>query len=99
SIVSHLGFVMLGIAALNVQGLQGALIQMINHGVSTGALFLIVGVLYDRTHSRAIADYGGVAARMPRFAAVFTIVMLSSAALPGTNGVAGEVLVLPGSYT
>ena len=98
SSVSHLGFVMLGIAALNVQGLQGALIQMINHGVSTGALFLIVGVLYDRTHSRAIADYGGVAALMPRFAAVFTIVAVSSAALPGTNGFVGEFLILLGAF-
>ena len=98
SSVSHLGFVMLGIAALNVQGLQGALIQMINHGVSTGALFLIVGVLYDRSHSRAIADYGGVAALMPRFAAVFTIVAVSSAALPGTNGFVGEFLILLGAF-
>lgn len=98
SSVSHLGFVMLGVAALNVQGLQGALMQMVNHGVSTGALFLIVGVLYDRTHSRAIADYGGVAAMMPRFAAVFTIVALSSAGLPGTNGFAGEFLILLGAF-
>ena len=98
SSVSHLGFVMLGIAALNVQGLQGALIQMINHGISTGALFLIVGVLYDRTHSRAIGDYGGVAALMPRFAAVFTIVAVSSASLPGTNGFVGEFLILLGAF-
>ncbi len=98
SSVSHLGFVMLGIAALNVEGFQGAIIQMINHGVSTAALFLIVGVLYDRTHSRAIADYGGVAALMPRFAVVFTIVALSSAALPGTNGFVGEFLILLGAY-
>src|SRR3990170_8285585 len=82
SSVSHLGFVMLGLAPLNVQGVQGSLIQMVNHGISTGALFLIVGVLYDRTHTREIADYGGVAAKMPRFAALFTIVLLSSAALP-----------------
>jgi NADH-quinone oxidoreductase subunit M len=98
SSVSHLGFVMLGIAALNEQGLQGSLIQMINHGVSTGGLFLIVGVLYDRTHTREIADYGGVAALMPRFAALFTIVMLSSAALPGTNGFVGEFLILLGAF-
>ncbi len=98
SSVSHLGFVMLGLAALNEQGLQGSLIQMINHGISTGALFLIVGLLYDRTHTRAIADYGGVAACMPRLAAVFTIVMLSSAALPGTNGFVGEFLILLGAY-
>jgi len=98
SSVSHLGFVMLGLAALNEQGLQGSLIQMINHGVSTGALFLIVGVLYDRTHTREIADYGGVAAKMPRFAALFTIVLLSSAALPGTNGFVGEFLILLGAF-
>jgi NADH-quinone oxidoreductase subunit M len=98
SSVSHLGVVMLGIATLNVQGLQGSLLQMVNHGISTGALFLIVGVLYDRTHTRRIADYGGVAALMPRLAAVFTIVMLSSAAVPGTNGFAGEFLVLLGAF-
>ncbi|MGQ0572237.1 MAG: complex I subunit 4 family protein [Armatimonadota bacterium] len=98
SSVSHLGFVMLGIAALNEQGFQGSLIQMVNHGISTGGLFLIVGVLYDRTHTREIADYGGVAARMPRLAAVFTIVMLSSAALPGTNGFVGEFLILLGAF-
>jgi NADH-quinone oxidoreductase subunit M len=98
SSVSHLGFVMLGLAALNVTAFQGSLVQMINHGISTGALFLLVGVLYDRTHTRAIADYGGVAARMPRFAAVFTIVMLSSVALPGTNGFVGEFLILLGAY-
>lgn len=98
SSVSHLGFVMLGIASLNAQGLQGSLIQMINHGISTGALFLIAGVLYDRTHSREIADYGGVAALMPRFAALFTIVMLSSAGLPGTNGFIGEFLILLGAF-
>jgi NADH-quinone oxidoreductase subunit M len=98
SSVSHLGFVMLGIAALNPQGFQGSLIQMVNHGVSTGALFLIVGVLYDRTHTREIGDYGGIAALMPRFAALFTIVMLSSAALPGTNGFVGEFMILLGAF-
>ncbi|MDR7522000.1 MAG: NADH-quinone oxidoreductase subunit M [Armatimonadota bacterium] len=98
SSVSHLGFVMLGIASLTEQGLQGSLIQMVNHGISTGALFLIVGVLYDRTHSRQIADYGGVASLMPRFAAIFTIVMLSSVALPGTNGFVGEFLILLGAF-
>ncbi|MGQ0548573.1 MAG: complex I subunit 4 family protein [Armatimonadota bacterium] len=98
SSVSHLGFVMLGIASLTVQGMQGGLIQMVNHGISTGALFLIVGVLYDRTHTRTIADFGGVAAQMPRFAVIFTIVLLSSAALPGTNGFVGEFLILLGAY-
>jgi NADH-quinone oxidoreductase subunit M len=71
---------------------------MVNHGISTGALFLIVGALYDRTHTREIADYGGVAAQMPRFAALFTIVLLSSAALPGTNGFVGEFLILLGAF-
>jgi NADH-quinone oxidoreductase subunit M len=98
SSVSHLGFVMLGIAALNEQGFQGSLLQMVNHGISTGALFMIVGVLYDRTHTRELADYGGVAARMPRFAALFVIVLLSSAALPGTNGFVGEFLILLGAF-
>jgi NADH-quinone oxidoreductase subunit M len=98
SSVSHLGFVMLGIASLTVQGFQGGLVQMVNHGISTGALFLIVGLLYDRTHTREIADFGGVAARMPRFAVIFTIVLLSSAALPGTNGFVGEILILLGAY-
>lgn len=97
SSVSHLGFVTLGIFAMNPEGLQGAVLQMVNHGISTGALFLIVGVLYDRLHTRQLADYGGVAARMPRFAAICTIVMLSSAALPGTNGFVGEFLILLGA--
>jgi len=98
SSVSHLGLVTLGIFALTTEALQGALLQMINHGISTGGLFLIVGVLYDRLHTRAIADYGGVAALMPRFAAIFTIVMLSSAALPSTNGFVGEFLILLGTF-
>jgi NADH-quinone oxidoreductase subunit M len=98
SSVSHLGFVMLGIASLNPQGFQGAVLQMINHGVSTGALFLIVGVLYDRAHTHEIAAFGGVAAIMPRFAALWTLVMLSSAALPGTNGFVGEFLILLGAF-
>ncbi|MBI2200713.1 MAG: NADH-quinone oxidoreductase subunit M, partial [Armatimonadetes bacterium] len=83
SSVSHLGFVTLGAFALTVEGLQGSLLQMVNHGISTGGLFLIVGVLYDRTHSRLLDDYGGVAGLMPRFAAVTLIVVLSSMALPG----------------
>ncbi len=98
SSVSHLGFVTLGIFALSVEAMQGALLQMVNHGISTGGLFLIVGVLYDRSHSREIRDYGGVAAVMPRFAAIFTIIMLSSAALPGTNGFVGEFLILLGTF-
>ncbi len=98
SSVSHLGFVTLGIFALTTEALQGALLQMVNHGISTGGLFLVVGVLYDRLHTRAIADYGGVAALMPRFAAIFTVVMLSSAALPSTNGFVGEFLILLGTF-
>jgi len=98
SSVSHLGLVTLGTFALTVEALQGSLLQMVNHGLSTGALFLIVGVLYDRTHSRAMDDYGGVAALMPRFAAIVTVVMLSSMALPGTNGFVGEFLILLGTY-
>ncbi len=98
SSVSHLGLVTLGTFALTVEGLQGSLVQMVNHGISTGALFLIVGVLYERSHSRRMADYGGVAALMPRFAAIVTIVMLSSMALPGTNGFVGEFLILLGTF-
>ena len=98
SSVSHLGFVTLGTFALTVEGLQGSLLQMVNHGISTGGLFLLVGVLYDRTHSRRLDDYGGVATLMPRFAVVATIVMLSSMGLPGTNGFVGEFLILLGAF-
>ena len=98
SSVSHLGFVTLGAFALTVEGLQGSLLQMVNHGISTGGLFLLVGVLYDRTHSRRPDDYGGVATLMPRFAVVATIVMLSSMGLPGTNGFVGEFLILLGAF-
>ncbi|HEY2804657.1 MAG TPA: NADH-quinone oxidoreductase subunit M [Gemmatimonadales bacterium] len=98
SSVSHLGFVMLGLWALTVQGTQGALLVMINHGISTGALFLLIGMLYERRHSRLIADFGGIAAVMPAFAALLTFVSLSSVGLPGTNGFIGEFLVLLGSF-
>jgi NADH-quinone oxidoreductase subunit M len=98
SSVSHLGFVTLGIFALTAESMQGALLQMVNHGISTGGLFLIVGVLYDRLHTRELGDYGGVAALMPRFAVIFTIIMLSSAALPTTNGFVGEFLILLGTF-
>src|SRR4029450_6155139 len=94
SSVSHLGFVMLGMFALNPEGLSGSLLQMINHGISTGALFLLVGVLYERRHTRLIADYGGIWKVMPAFAVVFLVIMLSSIALPGTNGFVGEILIL-----
>jgi len=98
SSVSHLGFVVLGIWALSVQSVQGALMVMINHGVSTGALFFLVGMIYDRRHSRQIADFGGLARVVPAFAAILTIVSLSSIGLPGTNGFVGEFLVLLGSF-
>jgi NADH-quinone oxidoreductase subunit M len=98
SSVSHLGFVMLGIWAVTSQSVSGAIIIMINHGVSTGALFLLVGMMYERRHTRMIADYGGLARVMPAFAAVLTLVSLSSIGLPGTNGFVGEFLVLLGAF-
>jgi NADH-quinone oxidoreductase subunit M len=98
SSVSHLGFVVLGIAALNVQGVQGAVYQMLNHGVSTGGLFLIVGMLSDRRHTRLIAEYGGLKTVVPRLVAVFLIVTLSSIGLPGLNGFVGEFLILLGAF-
>jgi NADH-quinone oxidoreductase subunit M len=98
SSVSHLGFVMLGIFALTLQSVQGALMVMINHGISTGALFLLVGILYERRHTRAIDAYGGIARVVPMFAALLTFVSLSSIGLPGTNGFVGEFLVLLGSF-
>jgi len=98
SSVSHLGLVMLGLFAFNVQGLEGGILQMVNHGISTGALFLIVGMLYDRRHSRMMDDFGGLWKTMPAFAALFLVVMLSSIALPGLNGFAGEFLVLVGAF-
>ena len=98
SSVAHLGFVMLGIFALNMQGLQGGMLQMVNHGLSTGALFLIVGVLYERRHTRLIAEYGGISRVMPVFATVFMIITLSSIGLPGLNGFIGEFLTLIGAF-
>ncbi|MCK4224644.1 MAG: NADH-quinone oxidoreductase subunit M [candidate division Zixibacteria bacterium] len=98
SSVSHLGFVMLGIFALNVQSIEGSILQMINHGISTGALFLIVGMIYERRHTRLIADFGGVSKKMPVFAAFFMIVTLSSIGLPGTNGFVGEFTILLGTF-
>jgi NADH-quinone oxidoreductase subunit M len=98
SSVSHLGFVMLGILALTLESVQGALMVMINHGISTGALFFLVGMIYERRHSRMIDAYGGIARTVPLFAAVLTLVSLSSIGLPGTNGFVGEFLVLVGSF-
>jgi NADH-quinone oxidoreductase subunit M len=98
SSVSHLGFVILGIFVFNVQGMEGGILQMINHGLSTGALFLIVGMLYERRHTRLIADYGGVTKKMPILAVFFMIMTLSSIGLPGLNGFVGEFLVLLGTF-
>ncbi|MBI1966435.1 MAG: NADH-quinone oxidoreductase subunit M [Gemmatimonadetes bacterium] len=98
SSVAHLGFVMLGIWALTLQSVQGALLIMINHGISTGALFFLAGMLYERRHSRLIEAFGGIAKVVPLLAAVLTIVSLSSIGLPGTNGFVGEFLVLLGAF-
>jgi NADH-quinone oxidoreductase subunit M len=98
SSVAHLGFVMLGLFAFNDQGITGGMLQMLNHGVSTGALFLIVGFIYERRHTRLITDFGGLSKQMPIFATIFLIVTLSSIGLPGTNGFVGEFLVLLGSF-
>jgi NADH-quinone oxidoreductase subunit M len=99
SSVSHMGLIMLAVFSLNFEATEGALYQMLNHGLSTGALFLCVGVLYERTHTRRIADYGGTAARMPVFAGLFLVAVLSSAGLPGLNGFVGEVLCFFGVFS
>jgi NADH-quinone oxidoreductase subunit M len=98
SSVSHLGFCTLGIFALNQPGIAGSVIQQINHGISTGMLFLIVGVIYERRHTRAISDYGGLAHVMPNYAIVFAFAMLSSAGLPLLNGFVGEFTILQGAF-
>lgn len=98
SSVSHLGFVMLGIFSFNSQALNGAILQMVNHGLSTGGLFLLVGILYERRHTRLISDFGGLAKVMPVMAAFFLIVMFSSVGLPGLNGFVGEFLILLGAW-
>jgi NADH-quinone oxidoreductase subunit M len=98
SSVSHLGFVMMGMFALSVPAVEGAIMQMLNHGVTTGALFLAVGVLYERRHTRLISEYGGITKVMPIFATLFMIVTLSSIGLPGTNGFIGEFLILMGTW-
>jgi len=98
SSVSHLGFVMLGLFAFNMEGMQGGTIQMINHGLSTGALFFLIGVIYDRRHTRLIAEYGGLAKVMPKYATIFLIVALSSIGLPGLNGFVGEFMILTGAF-
>jgi NADH-quinone oxidoreductase subunit M len=98
SSVSHLGFIVLGIFSFTTQGVQGAVYQMLAHGVSTGALFLLVGMIYERRHTRLISEFGGLANRMPVFAGVFLFVTLSSIGLPGLNGFVGEFLVLLGTF-
>jgi NADH-quinone oxidoreductase subunit M len=98
SSVAHLGFIVLGTFALTTQGIQGGVLQMVNHGISTGALFLLVGMIYDRRHTREIAALKGLQKSAPILAAVFTVVMLSSIGLPGLNGFAGEFLILVGSF-
>jgi NADH-quinone oxidoreductase subunit M len=98
SSVSHLGFVMLGIFALNLAGIQGGILQMVNHGISTGALFLLVGVVYERRHTRMIAEYGGLAKQMPMYATYFLIIALSSMGLPLLNGFIGEFTILQGAF-
>lgn len=98
SSVSHLGFVILGIFAFDPQGMEGAVYQMLNHGISTGALFLLVGMLYMRRHTREIAEFGGLWSSVPIYAGIFMVVMLSSIGLPGLNGFVGEFLILLGAY-
>lgn len=98
SSVSHMGYVMIGLFAMNTYGLTGGLYQMLNHGISTGALFFLVGMIYERTHSREISRYGGLAMAMPLFTICFFIATLSSIAVPGTNGFIGEFLILMGAF-
>lgn len=98
SSVAHMGFVTLGIFSLTYQGVQGAVIQMISHGIVSGALFLCVGVIYDRIHTREISRYGGLVERMPKYAIVFMVFMLASVGLPGTSGFVGEFLILVGVF-
>jgi NADH-quinone oxidoreductase subunit M len=98
SSVSHLGFVMLGLFALNAEGVQGSVLQMLNHGVSTGGLFLVVGMIYERRHTKAIAEFGGLMRVMPIYATLFLIIVLSSIGLPSLNGFVGEYLILVGAF-
>jgi len=98
SSISHMGFVTLGLFIFDTQGMEGAIVQMISHGFVSGALFLCVGVLYDRVHSREISSYGGVVNTMPVFAAFFVFFAMANAGLPGTSGFVGEFLVILGSF-
>ena len=96
SSVSHLGLVMLGMFALNEAGITGSLLQMVNHGLSTGGLFLLVGMLYERYHTRKIADYGGMGRRLPLFGCLLVFICMTSVGLPGLNGFVGEALTIMG---
>ena len=98
SSVSHMGFVVLGLFAFNLQGAQGAIFQMLNHGLSTGALFLLVGVVYERRHTRLISEYGGLWKQVPLYASIFLVTMFSSIGLPGLNGFIGEFLIMLGAF-
>jgi len=98
SSISHMGFVTLGIFSLNLRGIEGGILQMFNHGVTTGALFLLVGLIYERTHTRSIADYGGLMKAAPVFTIFLALFVLSSMALPGTNSFVGELLILAGAF-
>lgn len=98
SSVSHLGFCMLGVFALNVNGLNGGILQMLNHGLSTGALFLLVGIIYERRHTRMISEFGGLSKQMPVFATIFMIITMSSIGLPALNGFIGEFTILAGAF-
>lgn len=98
SSISHLGYVMLGLFALTPEAIQGAILQMVNHGISTGVLFVLVGMIYERRHTREISEFGGLAYRLPLLSVAFMIITLSSVALPGTNGFIGEFLILLGSF-
>lgn len=98
SSVSHMGFILLGISAMTIESIQGGIIQMVNHGLSTGALFMFVGFLYDRRHTREIADYGGILKTIPIYGSLFLVVCLSSIGLPGLNGFIGEFMILIGSF-
>jgi NADH-quinone oxidoreductase subunit M len=98
SSVSHLGFVMLGLYSVTVHGVSGSILQMVSHGISTGALFLLVGVIYERRHTRDLNEFGGLAKVMPVYATIFVIVAMSSVGLPGTNGFVGEFMILSGAF-
>ena len=98
SSVAHMGYVMLGLFAATRTGVEGALLQMVNHGISTGALFLLVGVIYDRRHTREVREFGGLAKVMPIYAAVFVVVTMSSIGVPGTNGFVGEFMLIMGTF-